>query len=330
VKKIVQTSVVIPTHRRNPGLSDLLEDLAKQDYPASDFEVIVVNSTEGDDVSHVLRNARSMGLDVSIALTKNVVAVKRNMGASVSRGQILVFLDDDMRVNRNFISGHVGAHYDPNVFVSGGIAFPREWISSSNYYRYKHSRHMNPDSFPERVEAVPAHRIASMNCSISVDAYSRVGGFDEAFVKYGGEDVELGFRLLREGISLIYAPDATALHCEVAVGARSYAHKIRTASRYSTPRLLTMAPEMAGTLSVRLTEDELKRKPLESLIFHLTNVLLKFGTLRLIIRLLEATDGRKVPLTALGYFLLTILATREGVQQRSGEGSGAPGFLPAL
>src|SRR3954447_26811394 len=42
----------------------------------------------------------------------------------------------------------------------------------------------------------------SLNFSVPAADYWAVGGFDEDFVTYGTEDVELGFRLLRHGCTM--------------------------------------------------------------------------------------------------------------------------------
>ena len=81
----MQVTVIISTHRRNRELGELLADLAGQDYPLDQIEVIVVDSVEGDDVSSVLNGPRSVGLDVSLEIADNVLASKRNRGAAVAR-----------------------------------------------------------------------------------------------------------------------------------------------------------------------------------------------------------------------------------------------------
>ena len=43
----------------------------------------------------------------------------------------------------------------------------------------------------------------SMNISVHADDFAAVGGFDERFREWGGEDVELGYRLHRRGVPLI-------------------------------------------------------------------------------------------------------------------------------
>ena len=53
--------------------------------------------------------------------------------------------------------------------------------------------------------------LVTANCLVSKKAFEAVGGFDEAFAHAGGEDIDLGFQLLRIG-SLSYNRESTVYH----------------------------------------------------------------------------------------------------------------------
>ena len=52
------------------------------------------------------------------------------------------------------------------------------------------------------------------NASVRRDDLVRVGGFDESFTGYGHEDFELGYRLQKAGIEILYEPRAVNYHCQ--------------------------------------------------------------------------------------------------------------------
>ena len=50
------------------------------------------------------------------------------------------------------------------------------------------------------------------NASIPRDLFFKIGAYDESFAQYGGEDLELGYRLARAGVTFVYHPAAVGYH----------------------------------------------------------------------------------------------------------------------
>jgi GT2 family glycosyltransferase len=50
------------------------------------------------------------------------------------------------------------------------------------------------------------------NASVRRDDLLRVGSFDEQFTGYGHEDLELGYRLHKSGVEILYDPEAVNYH----------------------------------------------------------------------------------------------------------------------
>ena len=50
------------------------------------------------------------------------------------------------------------------------------------------------------------------NSSIALELFRRIGTYDESFVRYGSEDLDLGYRLAREGVRFVYNPHAVGFH----------------------------------------------------------------------------------------------------------------------
>jgi len=89
-------------------LTDLLEDLAGQRTATADYEVLVIDSEAGVDVSDIVNEFAASGLTISHHLADNVLAAKRNAGARRAAGTHLIFLDDDLRVGPDFVNDTSG------------------------------------------------------------------------------------------------------------------------------------------------------------------------------------------------------------------------------
>ncbi len=122
MQELPAVSVVIPTLNEEKYLPLLLESLVRVDAP---MEVIVVDGTSTDRTVEVARSFASRFAHPSslqVVNSKRGVSVQRNLGASRTTHDILLFLDADAIIPspewyRNFVSR----------FVRGGyaIAAPR-------------------------------------------------------------------------------------------------------------------------------------------------------------------------------------------------------------
>ena len=94
----MEVSVIIPTYKPGEYISECLNSLEEQDFPVSDYEVIIV--LNGCDMPY-----RSMLQD--IITDKGYVNVRliqtdvpgvsnaRNVGVDNAKGKYLLFIDDD-------------------------------------------------------------------------------------------------------------------------------------------------------------------------------------------------------------------------------------------
>ena len=88
-------SVIVPAHNEEAYLADTLEALNQQDYRW--FEVIVVCNGCSDATPEVARGKCNR----LIVLSQKSLGVARNLGARMARGEIIVFLDADTRLEPN-------------------------------------------------------------------------------------------------------------------------------------------------------------------------------------------------------------------------------------
>src|SRR5262249_8218255 len=121
----VQVSVVVPTHNRPAQLAETLAALHDQDLPPQAYEIIVV-----DDGSNPPVDLPPAPPDVNQRLLRlhgGERSAARKAGAAVAQGDVLVFIDDDIVVNRGFLSAHLHAHQEwPGALVTGSIRLPTE------------------------------------------------------------------------------------------------------------------------------------------------------------------------------------------------------------
>jgi len=242
---VTRFSVVIPTYRRRELVLRNVAALDRQQ--ARDFEAIVVDDGSGDGTAAALR-ALDPGFPLTVIEQENQGAAEaRNVGARAAKGELLLFLDDDMeadpallaehdrchREGGGIVVGHMPVHPDsPPGLLSWGVGW---WA----------------DSRRDRLVASPTEigldDLLTGQISVAREDFFRLGGFDTTFTReglFGGEDIDFGYRALKAGLKPVFDPDAISYQY-YAVDPADYLRRARETGR-SEEELVLKHPEQAG------------------------------------------------------------------------------------
>lgn len=210
----VGISIIIPSHNRCALLRRVLDALDNQDFPPESFEVVVVADGCVDDTLAMLASYRP-DFPLRVFEADGVgPAQGRNIGAAAAKGELLIFLDDDVLPEPGFVAAHVEAHQGESESVVIG-PYPPYPYASKSLFRLR-VRHWWAKHFEEI--ARPGHRFSyrdllTGNLSMSAELWRSIGGLDAQF-RYAREDYELGVRLMRRGVRFAFAPGALGYHHE--------------------------------------------------------------------------------------------------------------------
>lgn len=212
-------SVVIATLNRDETLCNTLRYFFEvETYPR--FEIIVIDqSTRHDAKTLEFLAAQARRMTYVTTQYKNLPRA-RNEGARLARGEIVVYVDDDVEPSAGFLLGHVGPYADPAVLgVTGPAPAPgqplrgRAEIGEEVWAALMARKHMRFDvSF-----AFSAQWAVGCNMSFRRQLIADLGGFDENFVGPVGDDAEFSHRVRKTGI-IQYAPAAHLVHLKAPSG----------------------------------------------------------------------------------------------------------------
>ena len=207
-------SVVIPTYNRRDALFRTLQSLFHQNYPQTDYEIVVVVDGSMDGTLEMLATLQGPCPLKVLHQENRGLAAARNLGWKAAVGDLVLFLDDDMLCDGSLIQHHVAAHSGLKpIVVLGPTPFAAEspWSVLTPYLQSETEYDLERQSTQTEV-AFPDGIGVSSNTSLRRSVLKSVGGFDERFIGWGPEDIELGVRLLALGISFQNEPRAVAHH----------------------------------------------------------------------------------------------------------------------
>jgi len=183
-------SIVIPTLNEEKFLPKLLNDLVKQKEKG--FEVIITDSFSKDKTKDCIKSyKKSLSLTFIRTKQKNVAA-QRNYGAKKAKGDYLVFLDADTRINSTFLKKvkHV-------ILKKRGLLFLPYLLPDKEYRQYKPIFDLS-NILVELSHSLPKRFSLGGSIIIERNFFYRIGGFDDKL--FISEDHELIQRAFSWGI----------------------------------------------------------------------------------------------------------------------------------
>lgn len=156
----------------------------------------------------------------------------RNIGISISRGDLVFFIEDDLVLERDCLRILVETYMDLAMKNKVGAVAPR--LMEKYFFNYN-KRKMDelglPFMFDKRTGEIytnysedfgEVQKVVTVHaCSLySMRVLEEVGGFEERAYRgtYGREEVDLNFRLKRRGYKFYFQPKAVAYHKRVSYG----------------------------------------------------------------------------------------------------------------
>ena len=210
-------SVLLCSYNRAEKLRRCIDALASQTLARDQFEVILVNDGSTDDTREVMRRALShLPGEYCEHETNRALAAARNTALRAARGRIVLFINDDTYPEPDMLEQHLRAHRmrsEGPVGVLGYISFdPKHERRVFSQALHHHDLLFPLTGSREGVEYDFDHFVTG-NISVPRTLFAEQDiWFDESFLRYGCEDIEVGYRLWQKGLRVFYHPEARAIH----------------------------------------------------------------------------------------------------------------------
>lgn len=216
-----RVSIVIPVFNKWKYTYHCLKYLARRIHGIS-YEVIVVDNASTDETEALFRNNSVVMNAVYIKNKKNLGFVGGcNAGARASRGEFIVFLNNDTEVLAGWLEGLLKAfeeHPDAGL-VGSKLIYPDGRLQEAGGIVWKtkrvwnYGRFADPDSY-EFNYFKEADYCSAASIMIRGTLFNKLGGFDELYAPAYFEDTDLAFRVRKAGFKVYYQPLSEVVHFE--------------------------------------------------------------------------------------------------------------------
>jgi glycosyltransferase involved in cell wall biosynthesis len=192
------------THNRRDRLVAMLDSLRAQTVRPERFEVIVVDDASSDGTEDELAHQAARG-DLDLKVIRRGKgggpAVARNEGWRAASADLVAFTDDDCVTVPGWLEAGLAAHAAaPEAFLQGPVG-P---IPDEVELRSATARTVIVDSLGPYYQ--------TCNIFYPRTLLERLDGFDENFPAPGGEDTDLAWRALEQGVEAKWVPEAQVYH----------------------------------------------------------------------------------------------------------------------
>ncbi|HJZ91885.1 MAG TPA: glycosyltransferase family 2 protein [Gemmataceae bacterium] len=204
-----RVSVIVPVRNEAAHIRRTLAGLARQAFPAADFEILVIDGSSSDDTVAVVRDVQQTVPNLHLLFNpKQLSSAARNVGVRHARGEFVVIVDGHCEIrDPNYLDRLVEAFETsgadslgrpqplradrPTPFQTAVAAARTSWLGH------------NPDSaiYSDRARFVDPDNVA---VAYRREVFDAVGSFDESFDAC--EDVEFNTRCRRAGMSCYFTP----------------------------------------------------------------------------------------------------------------------------
>lgn len=213
----MKLSVIIPTYNNSRKLNECLGAVFGQTLNIHNYDVIVINDGSTDDTDKVVKKLRKKHKFDYVEQKNLGPGAARNAGIKRAEGDVIVLIQDDIVIDRNFLKEHLRFHKKYNNENTAVVGFTT-WHLSLKITPFMYwLEHGGPQFDYDRIKGklrVDFLAFYTSNLSIRKTFFEP---FDEDFFIKGTtayEDTELGYRLEKRGMALYYNPNAKAYHKE--------------------------------------------------------------------------------------------------------------------
>ncbi|MDR0911148.1 MAG: glycosyltransferase [Methanobrevibacter sp.] len=161
----MKLSIIIPTYNEEEYLPILLESIKSQEF--TDYEIIIADANSTDKTREI---AKSYACKI---VKGGMPAVGRNNGAAIAKGEILLFLDSDLKLSKNYLNKILKEFEKENVDIGITLMTP---LSKKTRDKVLHNI---ANSFMIAFEKIKPHGAGCYGIIVKKELHNQFKGFNQ-------------------------------------------------------------------------------------------------------------------------------------------------------
>lgn len=206
----ITLSVVIPCYNAAATLKPLLDGLARQTLAREHYEIIVVDDGSSDQSPEIVAKFKDVRM---LRQNRRGPGAARNLGTSSAQGDLVLYLDADLKVPADLLVRHVSFHEaNPEVAATGGSVGP---AVSLPVFSWRLVDHLSSwfNAHPQARQQGDPEYLPSLNFCVKKKWVCLDNGIKWADgLAHTGEDVLFCHELRQRGLRLAFLKKATVYH----------------------------------------------------------------------------------------------------------------------
>lgn len=206
-------SLISPTFKRPDEVTEFIESIAQLDYSREAFEVILGDGTPGDELRPVIKEvSKRVGLPVKVVYREFLpVSDARNEAAAVAQGDVLIFLDSDCLLPKDYLKQvDRGLSRDGWDAWGGPDAAPEDFSRIQKAISFSMTSMLTTGGIRGGTRSTATYYPRGFNMGMKASVFKQVNGYNTEFKC--GEDVELSIRIREAGFKVGLIPEAVVWH----------------------------------------------------------------------------------------------------------------------
>ncbi len=216
-------SVIICTYNRDKYIYNVLKSIATNNFPADSYEIVLVNNNSSDNTESECNRFATDFPEVKFRYfveTNQGLSYARNRGAKESKGDVLVYVDDDAHVNKEYLQAYADFfRQHPDIDAAGGPVIAEYETEEPAWMSYYTKALITGCKYlGDKIKEFPSNDFpGGGNAAYRVSVFDKVGLFNVDLGRKGdslagAEEKDIFDKMANQGMRFYYLPNAILYH----------------------------------------------------------------------------------------------------------------------
>ena len=215
-------SIIICTYNRERYIYNVLKSIAENNFPFDKYEIVLINNNSTDKTEPECNRFQNDFPQVNYHYfieTNQGLSHARNRGICEAKGNILIYVDDDALVNKEYLNAYyeLFAH-EKEVYAAGGPIIPKYETEEPKWFSYFTKELITGYLYMgNKIKKFSRRYPGGGNAAYRKEVFEKIGLFNVELGRKGdnlagSEEKDIFDKMTALGMQFLYIPNAVLYH----------------------------------------------------------------------------------------------------------------------